>query len=304
MELFQETVANWEDWGRVYQSILAFTPLAKEIVARERLPFAPLEPLTPGTNAVFRSGPYVLKIYAPAESGLDASADCRVETAVGAYLSQAGLPCAAFVAQGEIADKYRFSYLISSYAEGQEAGSVLPAFPVSRKKEFACRLCGVLKRLNRPCGDLIPPINLLERAVENPRLGGLPVSLRESLCERARRLDLSHPVLVHGDLTGENVLLSPDGGLMLIDFGDCCLAPAWYELAPIVFELFRCDPVLLLEFRSCYGEAEFVERVLDSLCLHDFGASILQDFAQRENLPLEAFSTLERVGRWLQNRLS
>ena len=52
--LFSETIQNWDDWGRVFQSIPAFTPLVREIFRREGLPFAPLQNLTPGTNGVFR----------------------------------------------------------------------------------------------------------------------------------------------------------------------------------------------------------------------------------------------------------
>ena len=58
--LFTEAVESWRDWGRVYQSIPAFTPLAKEIFRREGLPWQPLSPLTPGTNGVFRSGELVV----------------------------------------------------------------------------------------------------------------------------------------------------------------------------------------------------------------------------------------------------
>lgn len=44
--LFTETVENWKDWGRVFQSIPAFTPLAEEICRREGLPWV-LEKLFP-----------------------------------------------------------------------------------------------------------------------------------------------------------------------------------------------------------------------------------------------------------------
>ena len=59
-------------------------------------------------------------------------------------------------------------------------------------------------------------------------------------------------VFVHGDLTGENVLLLPKregttaaGRLFVLDFGDCQLAPFYYEWPPLVWELFRWDSVML-----------------------------------------------------------
>ena len=63
--LFNELIHNWSEWGMVFQSVEAFTPLAKEIFRREGLAFSGLENLTPGTNAVFRAGDYVIKIFVP-----------------------------------------------------------------------------------------------------------------------------------------------------------------------------------------------------------------------------------------------
>ena len=88
-------------------------------------------------------------------------------------------------------------------------------------------------------------MNLLGRALDNPRLERLPVSLRDEMAERAARLNLADPVLVHGDLTGENILIGADNRPIIIDCADACLAPWWYELAPLVFELFHCRGDLL-----------------------------------------------------------
>lgn len=62
MFLFAPVIASWADWGRCFQDRAAFTPLCKDILRREGLP--PL-PLTPGANAVFRSGDCVLKVFYP-----------------------------------------------------------------------------------------------------------------------------------------------------------------------------------------------------------------------------------------------
>ena len=54
--LFTCQIENWRDWGKVFQSTAAFTPLAQKIFRQEGLEFTGLENLTPGTNAVFRGG--------------------------------------------------------------------------------------------------------------------------------------------------------------------------------------------------------------------------------------------------------
>ena len=54
--LFTESIQSWRDWGRVFQSIPAFTPLAREICRREGLPWAELTPLTPAPTASSAAG--------------------------------------------------------------------------------------------------------------------------------------------------------------------------------------------------------------------------------------------------------
>ena len=60
MMLFNETLDTWRDWERVFQDIEAWRPLIARIYAREGLPLADIENLTPGSNAVFRTGQYVV----------------------------------------------------------------------------------------------------------------------------------------------------------------------------------------------------------------------------------------------------
>lgn len=298
--LFRESVQNWDDWGRVFQSIPAFEALVQEIYRRENLPFSPPKHLTPGTNAVFRVGNTVAKVFFPRESGLDPFPDFHNEAAVCARLTEERIPTPRLLAQGMIRDAYDFYYIITEYSPGEEAGDWLASASPAEKRAFALGLRELLTRLNRPAEGLLPSIDLLRRAVENPRLEQLPPTLREDLRQRARSLDLSQKVLVHGDLTGENLLVSKTGEITIIDCADACLAPAWYELGPIVFELFRCDPFLLGSFAGEDRES-FAEQVLDAVCIHDFGADLLREAARRENLP--PFSSLRGVKEFLLGRL-
>lgn len=302
-QLFLETIESWDDWGRVFQSIPAFEPLVWEICRREGLSCEKISNLTPGTNAVFRVDQCVIKIFAPKESGLDASLDCATELAVCELLTKEGIPSPRLLAHGVLADRYEFSYLITDYFPGQEAGGLLPAYSPVQKKAFAASLTALLRRLNRPVGDLLPAVDLVDRAVTNPRLKELPPALQKELTARARRVDLSAPVLVHGDLTGENLLIDNEGRTVVIDCADACLAPACYELPPIVFELFRCDSILLRTFAKETAAEHFAEQVLDGLCLHDFGASILREWAKREQRSLEAV-TLAHLKAFLLSRLN
>lgn len=297
---FQETVESWEDWGRVFQSIPAFSELVREIYHRENLPWEPLRSLTPGTNAVFRVGDTVVKVFFPTESGLDPFPDYHNEAAVCGWLTEHAIPSPRLLARGYLEDKYRFYYIITEHIAGREAGDWLEDASPRQKTDFARRLREVLARLNRPAEGLITPVDLVQRAVENPRLEKLPAALAEDMRNRARTLETSRRVLVHGDLTGENLLVDETGNIIVIDCADACLAPAWYEFAPIVCELFRCDPALLREFAGEDRE-EFAERVLDSVSLHDFGADLLRETAKRAEVPM--FSRLTELKEFLLERI-
>lgn len=303
MYLFDKTISNWSDWGQVFQDREAFTPLCPDILRSEGFPPLPLGPLTPGTNAVFRSGGQVLKVFYPPESGMDSRCDWEAEQAAMTQAEKLEVPAPKVLAAGERQDRYLFRYLIMDYCPGAEAGEAISKMTPAEKAAFARQVKALLARLNQPAENLIPPRDLVKQALENPRMNGLHPELVRELQDLAQRVDLSQPVLVHGDCTGENLLVDGKGKLCLIDFADCCLAPAWYELPPVVFELFREDPLLVGPFSKGENPLDFVEKLLWGLALHDFGGDILKGFFARQGIAAEEVSSLARLRGLLVDKL-
>ena len=297
--IFTDTIENWQDWGRLFQSIPAFTPLAEEICRREGLPWQDLSPLTPGTNGVFRCGDLVLKIFFPKESGLDPKADFSTELAASRQAMEWGIPLPRVIAQGMISDPYDIYTHVTEYSPGPEAGPWLKQANPAQREAFILGLRELLVRLNRPTSAL-PRRDLKHAARTNERLKALAPSLREEMLARLEAMDLGEPVLTHGDLTGENLLVREDGSFVVIDWADAHLAPPWYELGPIAFELFSGDGSLWKLFAGQEQES-FLQRLLDCCCLHDFGGDFLTQLAQRENRA--PFRSLAEVAQVLREKM-
>ncbi len=239
---FKEEINGWDSWGKVFNSLEAFRELVQAIFEKEGIQLREeIENLTPGTNAVFKAGNIVIKIFAPDESELGTETDYQTELTVMKHLGEKGVAAPGVIACGEIKDRYLFRYILMEYAMGEEAGRVLPCYTTEQKKEIVKQLKRVLNILNQPAEELLPKRDLKKQAAGNFRLKGLSQTLIQELEDCVQKQEVGNCCLVHGDITGENVLIDSEGTLRLIDFADCNLAPAYYELAPIVFELFKGD---------------------------------------------------------------
>ncbi len=316
--LFRETICGWESWGRVYQSIEAFRPLIQEIFRRHSLPYQEPEHLTPGTNAVFRVGKRIVKIYAPAESGLPPT---WAEAAGMRLAEAAGIPTAGVVCLGEIHDRYTFPYLVMNAVEGTEAGDWRPGAASSEKALFAAEVRNLLKAL-RGCvrteaaaaeaaASGIPHV-FYGNACGSSRWKAFPDSLQAEVERTAKEALEEEAVFVHGDLTCENVLLLPEANgsssmgkrLFVLDFGDCQLAPFYYEWPPLVWELFRWEPVMLKTCFSEYEKEEFLRILTKAVLLHDFGGNMLQETCRWADIPPSSIGNRRQAEELLRLRLS
>lgn len=275
-KLFTQTIENWNDWGNIFQNIPAFTPIINAINKKHNLPDRSVSHLLPGTNAVFRAGNIVYKIYAPKESGLDTTADFVREIASIKNAGTAGVHTPEIICTGEIADRYLFRYMVQSYIDGNPAASILPSYLNIEKQAFASKLRQIVQAMSK-----IEPQtfigNLMINVRENERWRVFPPQIHKQVIERAEQIDLTDSHYVHGDLTGENVIIGKDGEIYLIDFADCQTAPYYYDWCPLFFELFGCDRTLAGEYFKDQSGEGFIYAFLNALILHDFGG----DFAKK-----------------------
>lgn len=272
--LFMEKITCWEDWGRIFQSICAFKELITYIFAKEGLPKAEITHLTPGTNAVFRVGDYVVKIYAPRESGMDQTQSRQTELFAADFAKRNGIATPSVVAWGEVCDTYTFAYMIMKHVDARELGEVLTCCTAKEQFLLGAQLGRLIRAMNIPCR----PFNQIQ-VISDPDRSKRWRPYREAFRrERAAYLksrDLGEFVFTHGDLCTDNVLVGKEGELVAIDFGDAVLAPRCYEPSLLAFE-YRRYPAFL---RGCWQGKDLklmAEQVFDGILIHDFGGDIVK----------------------------
>jgi len=321
--LFNADIDGWESWSRLFQSKELFEPLVREIFRRHGLSFEGLSGLTPGTNAVFRCGGYVVKLAAPEEVGFgDVSeeesesidetgvqlgepdwidlGDIAAEIFATDFAAKRGVSTPEPVASGTLEDKYRFDYLVTRFISGEEFTQAVRRFSPEEKRAAGKMLRGITDRLNVPCPEMkeVRGTDILRDATRHRRWSVYPERFRRERMERIFSRDFGERVLVHGDLCGDNILVG-EGGLWLIDFADSVLAPRIYEHALIAIELFDFDAELLHGYFGGAGRDELVRLCADGMLIHDYGADILKEHVA---MP-ERFTSLEALDRLISEKL-
>ena len=279
MNLFTEQINNWDDWGNIFQSVPAFTPLVEHILAKEKLPSAKIENLTPGTNAVFKVGDYVIKIFAPTESGIDQSLDLQTELFATSRANKLGISAPKLITHGFIEDKYRWAYMITEYIHGMELGEAVKTMTNCEKTDIARKLRVITDKMNTSC-EPFNGIDVINDKVRYRRWDIFPECFKAERLAYIKARDYGEKVFVHGDLCLDNILLTSQGELYIIDFADAALAPKIYEHAHMAYVLgydTDFDPALLRGYFEDYTADEFMEMCFNGLLIHDFGGSIVTD---------------------------
>jgi serine/threonine protein kinase len=274
MYLFSKDISNWVKWGEVFQDIDSFKLLIKHIFMVEGIPLLDIRATTPGTNAVFHCGRYVVKIYAPLETGISGN-EYRRELEALRRASRQNIPSPKITACGMVADKYEFYYLITEKVLGAEATNIITNYSYDDKFSFVQKLNKLLSKINTRA-----PLNEKEfksGLIHNKRWSIFPPPVQKQIKKISHGMSFRDMVYVHGDLTGENVLLNKDK-ITLIDFGDSKIAPVYYEYPPIIYELFNHDKTLSNLFAQ--GKIDFVEDLFIATILHDFGALFVKDICR------------------------
>ena len=147
--LFTQEIHNWKEWTLVYKSIRAFYQIIISLFQKEHLPLSRIENVDRSTNAVFKIGNYILKIYAIKESEKE-TVDRETEFYVTNFVESLGIKTASMIVSGIIKDKYTFEYIIFKYIDGIEIKYVLRDTDELKQYIFGKKIRYIADKINIP----------------------------------------------------------------------------------------------------------------------------------------------------------
>jgi len=286
-KLFNHEINN-NSWEEIFQSIDAFEPLVKAIFKKHGLILDKIENLTPGTNAVFKVGDKVIKIFAPVESGYYDIDYFEIEREAQSHVNSRDVASPKLLFCGEIRDRYAFKYIIMELVKGREAGETLPTFTAAQKRDFAAQILDISNKINVKMDSATIPLLPHKSHLAGDEWKEYSKGLRDERAAVIQGIPWDNLVYVHGDMTAENMIIDENGGACLIDFADSHIAPYYYEWMPIVFGLFKCDPVMMAAYFGEYCSEQFYDKLTHSVLIHEFGALGVKELCEVKGLDIGA----------------
>ena len=271
---FNGDIKDWKSWEKIYQSTEIWKPLINFIFKKENLPVSTIENLKPGTNAVFKSGKFIIKILVPEEAGHDGNTNNKSEIFALTFAQSSGVLVPKLIAEGEIHDKYIFSYMVMEFIEGVDFNEHTAKFNDDEKYIFAKRIRKITDSINKPCENF-NGIDVIHDQSRYIRWDDYSENLRMERLEYLNSHDFGEKVFVHGDLCYGNFIIDNNNDIFIIDFEDSVIAPQSYEHAQLISVLFNFDKSYL---RGYFGEYEIdnlVDLCFNGLLIHEYGGYII-----------------------------
>lgn len=279
MSLFQHTIADLAAWSEIFQNVRAFEPLVRHILDLHGLPQTAVENTTPGSHAVFRTGEYIVKVYAPDCFGWPCESDFLTEIAAMRHANRLGIAVPELIAYGRISDKYEFRYLIQTFVHGTEFGKA--ELTSDEKYAVGQQMREICDKMNVPC-ERFNDYDFPEDALaDEDEWEDFTEEFRRSREEYLRGYAHGTPVYVHGDIHIDNAILDGQGKVWILDFADSVTAPVEYEYASLFPGLFRLETPYLDGFfgKGQWTPESIAEMLTNGFCLHRFGGHIIRDLS-------------------------
>ncbi len=283
MSLFDYTVRDLDEWADIFQSVPAFTPLVRHILALHSLPQTDITNTTPGSHAVFRVRDYLVKIFAPDCFGWPCESDFLTEITTMQAANRLGIAVPELIAHGRVYDRYEFRYLIQTFIHGTEFGKM--TLSDAEKVTVGRQLREICDKMNVPCERFNDYDFLEDSLADVEEWEGFSDEFLRSRETYVRNYPHGTPVYVHGDIHIDNAICDTDGRVWIFDFADSVIAPVEYEYASLFPGLFRMEKPYFNGFFGEWDAGEVAEMLTYGFCIHRFGGHIVDEWVEeRERL--------------------
>ena len=305
MHLFAAKLNNSDDWHDIKRSVPAFAPLIHGMMRKENLPLAAVECAMPGTNAVFKAGKYVVKIFVPPELASHGGygTDFSVELFGMKWANKLGVPSPNLVASGMMADKYAFRYMIMDYMQGEPLDKIEHKLSYEDKVKIGRNVRYMTTLLNVPC-DNFTPIDIMQYAMSNEEWEqeGFPAPFLTELSEYLNHFHMGQKVYCHGDIHEGNIIVDDNMHVALIDFADAMYAPTEYEWVYIVSSLFGFEkPYMEGFFAAKYSIDDVLALCMKWLPVHAWSHGLLAEMIGPAE-DITSFAVMrERLRNWIES---
>lgn len=222
-------------WRILRRDAAAQRPAFEAIATRHGLAASELSRLDKGTHFVWATRSNVIKLFVPLWAE-----DAGLETTLLEMVAGTALPAPQLEAQGELDG---WPYVIMSRVHGEHIGVAWRTLDEGGRSRLAGHLGEAMAALASLPRQRLQARAITQDALIAERLERILVDQRERGGDEALELELrtflaeiprlipAGDVVLHADLTDDNVLVSGDRVTGIIDFADAFVGPWTYELA-------------------------------------------------------------------------
>lgn len=273
-------------WRLLRRDAAAQRPAVEAIAARHGLAASELVRLEQGTHFVWATRRHVIKLFVPLWRE-----DASPETTLLEMVAGTTLPAPRLEARGELEG---WPYVVMSRVPGEPLGVAWRALDDAGRTRLATRLGEAMAAIaslpRQPIearattqDELIA--ERVQRVLADQRERGGDDALESGLRKFLAELPPLAPageVVLHADLTDDNVLVDGDRITGIIDFADAFVGPWTYELAASACYVTRGNAVhrdAMLRGRGCEPTTEVIAAIRAWAVLHRYGhvARMMQD---------------------------
>ncbi|MFP4286172.1 MAG: phosphotransferase family protein [Candidatus Izemoplasmataceae bacterium] len=287
-------INHWDDWSKLYMDSDYFKPIIEKILLRHQLPLdGTITAQGFSTNAVFKINDIIVKIFAPKKSGANTPHDYYVEVESIQALSHL-IDTPKILGNGLIKSKYNFYYVVTSFIDGLIARDYFKTLSIEERFTFGKKIRHLTNQihLSKPSLRLKP---ITKRYLIHNKLNSYHPSFKEEIFTFLDHYDTLEYYYIHGDITEDNIIITPKEKIVLLDYADSGVGPIAYEYPPIMIGLFDLDKQAFLGFIGNDDVNDHIECLFTGMLIHEYAGDFIHIFLKKIGVKREDLRTLNQL---------